>query len=107
MIYNRGKNLEKVASCNNLGSYIPKYITDFFLVSVSVEPHCILSRTRKSKIMYIGSWADREDSPLPWLQVTKELKVFVCSQFLVLMKGPYLGQLASQGWLKFLKAVTL
>ena len=36
----------------------------------------ILSRTSKSKIMYIGNWAGRDDSPFPWLQVVKELKVF-------------------------------
>ena len=36
----------------------------------------ILSRTNKSKIMYIGSWAGHEDSPFPWLKVVKELKVF-------------------------------
>ena len=36
----------------------------------------ILSRTSKSKIMYIGNWAGRKDSPFPWLQVVKELKVF-------------------------------
>ena len=37
----------------------------------------ILSRTNKSKIMYIGSWAGRQDSPFPRLQVVRELKVFV------------------------------
>ena len=36
----------------------------------------ILSRTTKSKIMYIGSWSGRQDSPFPWLQVVLELKVF-------------------------------
>ena len=36
----------------------------------------ILSRTSKSKIMYIGNWAGREDSPFPWLWVVKEVKVF-------------------------------
>ena len=36
----------------------------------------ILSRTSKSKIMYIRNWAGREESPFPWLQVMKELKVF-------------------------------
>ena len=36
----------------------------------------ILSRTNMSKIMYIGSWAGHEDSPFPWLQVVKELRVF-------------------------------
>ena len=36
----------------------------------------ILSRTSKSKIMHIGNWAAREDSPFPWLQVVKKLEVF-------------------------------
>ena len=36
----------------------------------------ILNRTRKSKLMYIGSWAGRQDSPFPWLPVVEELKVF-------------------------------
>ena len=36
----------------------------------------ILSRTSKSKIMYIGNWAGREESPFPRLQVMKELKVY-------------------------------
>ena len=31
---------------------------------------------KKSKIMFIGNWAGREESPFPWLQVVKELKVF-------------------------------
>ena len=26
--------------------------------------------------MYISNWAGREESPFPWLQVVKELKVF-------------------------------
>jgi hypothetical protein len=36
----------------------------------------ILSRSKKSKIMYLGSWAGRQDSPFPWLQVVEEVKVF-------------------------------
>ena len=33
----------------------------------------ILSRSTKSKIMYIGTWADRQDSPFPWFQVVVEV----------------------------------
>ena len=36
----------------------------------------LLSRNKKSKIMYIGNWAGRQDSPYPWLQVVHEIKVF-------------------------------
>lgn len=35
----------------------------------------ILSRTKKSKIMFLGSWAGRQDSPFPWLKVVEEVKV--------------------------------
>ena len=36
----------------------------------------IVSRNKKSKIMYLGSWAGRQDSPFPWLKVVNEVKVF-------------------------------
>ena len=36
----------------------------------------ILSRTKKSKIMYLGTWAGRQVSPFPWLKVVEEVKVF-------------------------------
>ena len=40
------------------------------------ESGAILSRTSKSKIMYIGNWAGHEDSSFPRFQVVKEMKVF-------------------------------
>ena len=36
----------------------------------------LLSRSWKSKIMGLGPWRNREDWPLPWLTVKKELKIF-------------------------------
>ena len=36
----------------------------------------ILNRTKKSKIMYLGSWAGKKDSPFTWLKVVEEVKVF-------------------------------
>ena len=36
----------------------------------------ILSRSHKSKVMGLGPWRQRQDWPLPWLQVKEELKIF-------------------------------
>ena len=36
----------------------------------------ILNRTSKSKIMGIGGYKDRQNWPLPWLKVEKNLKIF-------------------------------
>ena len=36
----------------------------------------ILSRSHKSKVMGLGPWRQKQDWPLPWLQVKNELKIF-------------------------------
>ena len=36
----------------------------------------VLNRSRKSKIMGLGAWAERTDWPLTWLQSVKSLKIF-------------------------------
>ena len=36
----------------------------------------ILSRSNKSKVMGLGPWRQKQDWPLPWLQVKNELKIF-------------------------------
>ena len=40
------------------------------------QSSAMLSRSKKSKIMYLGSWKGREDSPFAWLKVVEEVKVF-------------------------------
>jgi hypothetical protein len=57
----------------------------------------ILSRTSKSKLMYIGSWAGRQDSPFTWLQVVEELKVFG------LVLTPHYSTTLSRTWEEVLK----
>ena len=36
----------------------------------------LLSRTKKSKVMGLGLWKNRDVWPLPWLQTKSELKIF-------------------------------
>ena len=36
----------------------------------------LLSRNNKCKILYLGTWRERTEPPLPWLKVVSELRVF-------------------------------
>ena len=36
----------------------------------------ILSRSKKTKVMGLGEWKDRQIWPLPWIKVEDELKIF-------------------------------
>ena len=36
----------------------------------------MLSRSKKCKIFFLGSWRGRQEAPLPWLKVVEELRVF-------------------------------
>jgi exonuclease III len=60
----------------------------------------VLSRTKKSKVLGLGGWKDRQAWPLPWLKVEKEIKVF---GFLFL---PTYTEILDRNWEALVKTVS-
>ena len=53
-----------------------RLVIDEIFVNFKDVSGAILSRSLKSKVMWLGKWRNRNDWPLPWLNVQSELKVF-------------------------------
>ena len=51
-------------------------IIDEIFSNFEVVSGAILSRTKKSKIMGLGTWQGKQDWPLPWLRVVTMIKMF-------------------------------
>ena len=54
-----------------------RLVIDEIFVNFKDISGAILSRSVKSKVMWLGKWRNRNDWPLSWLKVQSELKVLV------------------------------
>ena len=64
-----------------------KFLTDFENISGA-----ILSRSKESKVMGLGSWRGKQVWPLQWLRVVQDIKIFGFQVF------PIYKQTLQQSW---------
>jgi hypothetical protein len=51
-------------------------VLDEIMAAFERASGAILNRNRKSVVVGLGTWESREDWPIPWLQVTQEVKLY-------------------------------